>query len=53
MLDRHKGTTKIDSLFWQEWQKHQDYLYRCCVKWMGGNSTNAEQAYRIPLARNN
>ncbi|MDE5106711.1 MAG: sigma-70 family RNA polymerase sigma factor, partial [Trichodesmium sp. St17_bin3_1_1] len=51
MLDRHKGTTKIDSLFWQEWQKHQDYLYRCCVKWMGGNSTNAEDALSMAMLK--
>ncbi|MDE5119405.1 MAG: RNA polymerase sigma factor, partial [Trichodesmium sp. St19_bin1] len=48
---RHKGTTKIDSLFWQEWQKHQDYLYRCCVKWMGGNSTNAEDALSMAMLK--
>jgi RNA polymerase sigma-70 factor (ECF subfamily) len=33
----------IDSLFFQEWENHQDYLYRCCLKWMGGNATNAEE----------
>jgi RNA polymerase sigma factor (sigma-70 family) len=30
--------------FWQLWQEHQDYLYRCCVKWIGGNSIDAEDA---------
>ncbi|MCC5605385.1 sigma-70 family RNA polymerase sigma factor [Nostoc sp. CHAB 5834] len=30
--------------FWQQWQQHQDYLYRCCLKWMGGNLTDAEDA---------
>ncbi|MEG4574223.1 sigma factor [Microcoleus sp. N3A4] len=30
--------------FWQQWQQYQDYLYRCCVKWMGGNPTYAEDA---------
>jgi len=28
--------------FWQQWQQYQDYLHRCCIKWMGGNSTDAE-----------
>jgi RNA polymerase sigma-70 factor (ECF subfamily) len=27
--------------FWQLWQEYQDYLYRCCVKWMG-NDIDAE-----------
>ncbi|MGF1989417.1 MAG: hypothetical protein RMY62_016310 [Nostoc sp. ZfuVER08] len=26
----------IRSIFWQQWQQYRDYLYRCCVKWMGG-----------------
>ncbi|GAB4303022.1 MAG: hypothetical protein Fur0025_44080 [Oscillatoriaceae cyanobacterium] len=29
--------------FWQEWEKYKDYLYRCCLKWMG-NPTDAEDA---------
>ncbi len=28
--------------FWQQWEQHQDYLYRCCLKWMDGNAANAE-----------
>ncbi|MGV0107091.1 hypothetical protein NSTCB13_05947 [Nostoc sp. DSM 114160] len=30
--------------FWQQWQEYRDYLYRCCLKWMGGNQTDAEDA---------
>ena len=30
--------------FWHQWQQYQDYLYRCCLKWMGGNLTDAEDA---------
>ena len=30
--------------FWQQWQQYQDYLHRCCTKWMGGNQTDAEDA---------
>ena len=28
--------------FWQIFQQHRDYLFRCCRKWMNGNSTEAE-----------
>jgi RNA polymerase sigma factor (sigma-70 family) len=37
------GTQDIDSAFWKLWQQHQDYLYRCCRKWIG-NPTDAEDA---------
>ncbi|MCC5603627.1 RNA polymerase sigma factor [Nostoc favosum] len=30
--------------FWQQWQQYRDYLYRCCLKWMGGNLTDADDA---------
>lgn len=30
--------------FWLLWQEHQNYLYRRCLKWMGGNPTEAEDA---------
>ncbi|MEH2237063.1 RNA polymerase sigma factor [Nostoc sp.] len=30
--------------FWQQWQQYRDDLYRCCLKWMGGNLTDAEDA---------
>ena len=51
MLNEQKTTRNIDSLFWLEWQKHQEYLYRCCVKWMGGNSTNAEDALSMAMLK--
>jgi RNA polymerase sigma factor (sigma-70 family) len=28
--------------FWQIFQQHRDYLFRCCLKWINGNSTEAE-----------
>ncbi|MEG4074066.1 sigma-70 family RNA polymerase sigma factor [Microcoleus sp. Pol14C2] len=34
----------LEKGFWQQWQQYQDYLYRCCIKWMGGNPTDAEDA---------
>ncbi|MEG4025551.1 sigma-70 family RNA polymerase sigma factor [Microcoleus sp. S13C4] len=30
-------------IFWQHWQQYREYLYRCCIKWMG-NLTDAEDA---------
>ncbi|MCV3216120.1 sigma-70 family RNA polymerase sigma factor [Plectonema radiosum NIES-515] len=30
--------------FWQLWESSQDDFYKCCLKWMGGNSHNAEDA---------
>ena len=33
----------IEKAFWQLWQQNRDYLYRCCLKWMGGNPTDAEE----------
>ncbi|NER27466.1 MAG: sigma-70 family RNA polymerase sigma factor [Symploca sp. SIO1C4] len=34
----------IVSEFWQQWQELQDPLYRCCLKLMNFNSTDAEDA---------
>ena len=34
----------LEKGFWQQWQQNRDYLYRCCIKWMGGNPTDAEDA---------
>lgn len=34
----------IGSAFRQLWQQNRDYLFRCCIKWMGGNATDAEDA---------
>lgn len=28
--------------FWQLFQQYRDYLFRCCLKWTNGNSTEAE-----------
>lgn len=30
--------------FWQLWESSQDYFYNLCLKWMGGNSHDAEDA---------
>ncbi|MBD2199635.1 MULTISPECIES: RNA polymerase sigma factor [Calothrix] len=38
------GSDDVSMTFWQQWQQYQDYLYRCCVKWMDGNPTDAEDA---------
>ena len=36
------GTEDIKSVFWQEWQAHRDYFYRCCLKWTNYNAIDAE-----------
>ncbi|MBD2015196.1 sigma-70 family RNA polymerase sigma factor [Microcoleus sp. FACHB-53] len=38
------GSEDLGKGFWQQWQQYQDYLYHCCIKWMGGNPTDAEDA---------
>lgn len=38
----HSCSGNISSAFWQLWELNQDYLYRCCLRWMGGNHTDAE-----------
>jgi RNA polymerase sigma factor (sigma-70 family) len=37
-------SSDISTTFWQQWQQYRDSLYRCCIKWMGGNPTDAEDA---------
>jgi len=32
-----------EKAFWQLWQQYQNYLARCCLKWMG-NSAHGEDA---------
>jgi RNA polymerase sigma-70 factor (ECF subfamily) len=44
MLDKLQRTAGIDLIFWQEWQQHQEYLYFCCLKLMGNNKAEAEEA---------
>lgn len=34
----------IEKTFWQLWEQNRDYFYHCCLKWMGGNSMDAEEA---------
>jgi RNA polymerase sigma factor (sigma-70 family) len=34
----------ISTTFWQQWQQNRNSLYRCCIKWMGGNFIDAEDA---------
>ncbi|WP_370583920.1 RNA polymerase sigma factor [Oxynema sp. CENA135] len=51
MLDRHKRTIGIDSVFWREWQEYRDYLYGCCLRRMEGNQTEAEDALSMAMLR--
>jgi len=43
-LSLRGSSLDIGKAFWQQWQQYRDYLYRCCIKWMGGNPTDAEDA---------
>lgn len=38
------GAEEFAKAFWLQWDQYRDDLYRCCIKWMGGNSTDAEDA---------
>ncbi|MBO1349473.1 MAG: sigma-70 family RNA polymerase sigma factor [Hormoscilla sp. GUM202] len=38
------GQPEIVSQFWQEWLEHENKLYRCCLKLMNFNPTEAEDA---------
>ena len=35
--------------FWQLWRSHQNYLYRCCLRWMNYNSMDAEDALHLTM----
>jgi len=35
--------TGVEAIFWSQWQEHQHYLYRCCLKYLG-NPTDAQDA---------
>lgn len=37
-----EGSHRIE--FWQLWQQYRDYHYSCCLKWMNGNSDDAEES---------
>ncbi|WP_017720402.1 sigma-70 family RNA polymerase sigma factor [Kamptonema formosum] len=41
--ERRARRSELAKIFWQHWQQYRDYLYRCCIKWMG-NPTDAEDA---------
>ncbi|MEH1948002.1 MAG: sigma-70 family RNA polymerase sigma factor [Nostoc sp.] len=38
------GSDDFSAAFWQLWEQYRDELYRCCIKWIGGNPTDAEDA---------
>lgn len=40
----HSCSEDVGFAFWQLWEQYRDYLYRCCIEWMGGNPTDAEDA---------
>jgi DNA-directed RNA polymerase specialized sigma24 family protein len=34
----------LGQAFWQQWEQYRSHLYRCCIKWMGRNPIDAEDA---------
>ncbi len=38
------ANSDLISQFWQQWTEHQGQLYRCCLKLMNSNPTDAEDA---------
>ena len=41
----------VETAFWQYWQQYRDSLYRCCIKWMGGKQTDAEDALSLAMLK--
>ncbi|NEQ65673.1 MAG: sigma-70 family RNA polymerase sigma factor [Symploca sp. SIO2D2] len=39
-----QGNDLLISQFWEKWTEYQDQLYRCCLKFMNSNPTDAEDA---------
>ncbi len=39
-----QGNSDLTSVFWEQWTEYQDQLYRCCLKLMNSNPTDAEDA---------
>jgi len=39
-----QGNDLLISQFWEKWTEYQDQLYRCCLKLMNSNPTDAEDA---------
>jgi RNA polymerase sigma factor (sigma-70 family) len=42
---------QVGSVFWHFWHQNQDYLYYCCLKWMNGNSADAEDALSMAMIK--
>lgn len=40
-----------EKAFWQIWNQYRDDLYRCCLKWMNGNPTDAEDVLSLAMLK--
>ncbi|MGB5595900.1 MAG: RNA polymerase sigma factor [Crocosphaera sp.] len=40
-----------DRYFWQLWESHQDCFEKCCLKWMGGNYSYAEDVLNQAMVK--
>ncbi|NEO58116.1 MAG: sigma-70 family RNA polymerase sigma factor [Okeania sp. SIO3B5] len=39
-----RGNSDLVCQFWQQWNEHREVLYRCCLRLMNSNQTDAEDA---------
>ncbi|NEQ36801.1 MAG: sigma-70 family RNA polymerase sigma factor, partial [Okeania sp. SIO3I5] len=39
-----RGNSDLVCQFWQQWNEHKKILYRCCLRLMNNNPTDAEDA---------
>lgn len=46
--DRQEDTSTV---FWSLWQQYRDGIYRCCLKWMNDNPTDAEDALSMVMLK--
>ncbi|MEO0768704.1 MAG: sigma-70 family RNA polymerase sigma factor [Cyanobacteria bacterium J06649_4] len=48
-VQKSDEATATSTDFWSVWLQHQDYLYRCCLKWTNQNQVEASEL--LSLAR--
>ncbi|MEI1374127.1 sigma-70 family RNA polymerase sigma factor [Nostoc sp. UHCC 0926] len=48
---RLQGLSRSDRDFWHLWEQYQDYLYSCCLQWMGGNRHDAEDLFSLAMLK--
>ncbi|NEO57733.1 MAG: RNA polymerase sigma factor [Okeania sp. SIO3B5] len=46
-----RGNLDLVGQFWEQWIEHQDMLYRCCLRLMNSNHTDAEDALSLAMLK--